>query len=1410
MRRLPRAPLPARASRACSPASSAGPARRPATCTGARSRHDNILTLYGRRPRGSRIADPATPAASSRWLICETRDDKGNAVALPVQAGGRHRRRPRPRCTSATEGRGTTHAARPTATSSASATATARPLLDAAGQRPRCLTPPQARRRRTGCSRSSSTTASTTPTLPTPDDAGDVGLPRRTRSRPTAPGFEVRTYRLCRRVLMFHHFPDEPDVGAGLPGALDRPHLLGRATPPTSASRCTRSCASVTQRRLPRATAAATTRAACRRVEFDYTEPVVQRRGARTSTRRAWRTCRRRLDGSCLPLDRPARRGHPRHPHRAGRRLVLQAQPQPDPARRRHASDRSARFGPRNGRRQARLGDRRRRAVHGPGRRRPARPGGARRADARLLRARRRPKGWQPFRPVHLAARTATARPEPRFVDLDGDGHADVLITEDDAFVWHASLGEDGLRPGAARRARARRGARPARGLRRRHAVDLPRRHDRRRPDRPGPDPQRRGLLLAQPGLRPLRRQGHDGQRARGSTTRTSSTSSRHPPGRHRRLAAPPTSSTCTATACGCTSTSRATAGATPQRLPRLPARRRPGAAISAVDLLGNGTACLVWSSPLPGDARPADALRRPDGRRASRTCWSDGQQPRRRDPRRYAPSTRFYLQDKRGGKPWITRLPFPVHVVERVETDRPHQPQPLRHPLRLPPRLLRRRGARVPRLRHGRAVGHRGASRPSPRRQRPPATTSTPPRTCRRCTPGPGSTPAPTSAATRLRLLRRLLTHDRRVLPRAGPDRRRGAGAAAARHRAARGPDRATRSAKPAARSRARCCARRSTPLDGDGRRRAASRTPSPSRTSPSAPLQPRGANRHAVFFTHAGEALSYHYERNPADPRIQHALTLEVDDFGNVLQVGADRLRPPQRDPARRRQADRPRRADRPRCVTYTENTLSPNAVDDAIATDDYRTPLPCEARTYELTGYAPTGPAGRFRPPTWSSRTRLRPAGCGTSHRPRGRLRGHASGAPDAAGDRAACARLPHATTWPGCCRSACCEPLGAARGELPARASPPGCSTQVFQRPATARRLLPDPDRGARRSGGDRAATCEPGSRPTLDSPRRPRRPLVGPVGPGFFSAGRRRRRPAQELALRPRALLPAAPLPRPVRPRHASSTTTPTTCCRSRRRDALGNRDRGTRRRRPDGRAARLPRAAAAPGHRPQPQPDRRSPSTRSGMVVGTAVMGKPRRRLRGRLARRLRRRPDRGRSCSPTSPTRSPTRTPVLGDATTRARLRPRPLTSRTRGDPTIPQPAAGLRARWRARPTSATWRRGSGSKIQLSFSYSDGFGREIQQKIQAEPGPLIDGGRRPSTRAGSAAAGRSSTTRASRSASTSRSSPRRTRFEFDVQVGVSPVLFYDPVGRVVATLHPNHTLREGRLRPVAADRPTT
>ena len=33
-----------------------------------------------------------------------------------------------------------------------------------------------------------------------------------------------------------------------------------------------------------------------------------------------------------------------------------------------------------------------------------------------------------------------------------------------------------------------------------------------------------------------------------------------------------------------------------------------------------------------------------------------------------YAPSTKFYLEDEANGRPWATKLPFPVQVVEKSE----------------------------------------------------------------------------------------------------------------------------------------------------------------------------------------------------------------------------------------------------------------------------------------------------------------------------------------------------------------------------------------------------------------------------------------------------------------------------------------------------------------------------------------------------------------------------------------------------------------------------------------------------------------------------------------------------------------------------------------------------------------------
>jgi hypothetical protein len=132
---------------------------------------------------------------------------------------------------------------------------------------------------------------------------------------------------------------------------------------------------------------------------------------------------------------------------------------------------------------------------------------------------------------------------------------------------------------------------------------------------------------------------------------------------------------------------------------------------------------------------------------------------------------------------------------------------------------------------------------------------------------------------------------------------------------------------------------------------------------------LQPRGTNCHAVFLTHAHEAISYHYERNPADPRIQHALTLEVDDYGNVLKQaaigygrrqylrtlepsGAVKLVP---NPALTgfEEADKTKQITP--LLTYTENRVT-NAIESS---DTHRNPLPCEAVTFELTGYTASGP-------------------------------------------------------------------------------------------------------------------------------------------------------------------------------------------------------------------------------------------------------------------------------------------------------------------------------------------------------------------------------------------------------------------------------------------------------------------
>ena len=89
--------------------------------------------------------------------------------------------------------------------------------------------------------------------------------------------------------------------------------------------------------------------------------------------------------------------------------------------------------------------------------------------------------------------------------------------------------------------------------------------------------------------------------------------------------------------------------------------------AVQVVDLFGNGTACLVWSSPLPGEARQPMRYIDLMGGQKPHLLISAANNLGAITHITYAPSTRFYLLDKAIGKPWITKLPFPVHVVEKV-----------------------------------------------------------------------------------------------------------------------------------------------------------------------------------------------------------------------------------------------------------------------------------------------------------------------------------------------------------------------------------------------------------------------------------------------------------------------------------------------------------------------------------------------------------------------------------------------------------------------------------------------------------------------------------------------------------------------------------------------------------------------
>ena len=90
---------------------------------------------------------------------------------------------------------------------------------------------------------------------------------------------------------------------------------------------------------------------------------------------------------------------------------------------------------------------------------------------------------------------------------------------------------------------------------------------------------------------------------------------------------------------------------------------------VSMQDILGNGMSCIVWTSMLPND----------EGRQLKYIDLMSGIKPYlmtgysnsagKSVTFEYRPSTAYYLEDKAAGDPWRTRLGFPVHCLSKVET---------------------------------------------------------------------------------------------------------------------------------------------------------------------------------------------------------------------------------------------------------------------------------------------------------------------------------------------------------------------------------------------------------------------------------------------------------------------------------------------------------------------------------------------------------------------------------------------------------------------------------------------------------------------------------------------------------------------------------------------------------------------
>ena len=378
---------------------------------------------------------------------------------------------------------------------------------------------------------------------------------------------------------------------------------------------------------------------------------------------------------------------------------------------------------------------------------------------------------------------------------------------------------------------------------------------------------------------------------------------------------------------------------------------------VQVVDLLGTGTACLAWSSPLPGEA-------------AAPLLYVDlmgGQKPHLMTGTRnnlgaetrvtYAPSTRFYLADESAGRSWVTRLQFPVQVAERTETIDWIGRN------RLVTRYAYHHGYFDSYEREFRGFGM--VEQWDTEEFRADAafddgdfvnwdqqSWSPPVRT---------RTWFHTGAFTEAQAVTQQYLSEYWSEPALrAPGRE--ADAAAMRLPDTVLPDGLDAFEVQEAYRALKGSALRVETYADDGSPAGANPYTVAEENFTIRCLQNRGENLHAVFFVHPREALSLQYERGDGDPRVGHEITLEADDYGNItrgVSIGYPRragyMAP---EPALSAEMQAMLAYDQARLhVRGTEHRYT-NAIDDpATWPDAYRAPLLAATDDAEITGVAPS---------------------------------------------------------------------------------------------------------------------------------------------------------------------------------------------------------------------------------------------------------------------------------------------------------------------------------------------------------------------------------------------------------------------------------------------------------------------